>query len=144
MIRYLNLPSIPEDIISQLNRNFDQYQKKSSALIEHYTWSDSFNSEINQWCQKNICDTMYWGFQIMTGDMQIHQDFGTLTKLIYLIDAGGNNVYTNFYDNDKNITHSYVIETNRWHILKADSYHSVIGIEPGQTRFSLTGRIFPQ
>jgi hypothetical protein len=144
MIRYLNLPVIPADIISRLNRNFNQYQLRIGQEEPNYYWSDSFNTDINQWCQKNICETMYWGFQIMTGDIKIHQDNGTLTKLIYLIDAGGNNVYTNFYDNDKNITHSYVIEPNRWHILKADSYHSVSGIELGQTRFSLTARIFPE
>jgi hypothetical protein len=144
VIRYLNLPAIPVDIMSRLNRDFGQYKTKANPLNKFYVWSDDFNEEVNRWCQQNICDTMYWGFQIMTGDQPMHKDNVTLTKLIYLINTGGDNVYTRFYDDDKNLTHSYKIECNRWHLLKADSYHSVDGVESGQTRFSLTGRIFPE
>ena len=80
----------------------------------------------------------------MNSDIVVHKDVGTEVKLTYLIDAGGNNVRTNFFEDDKTtMTHSFVIPTQQWHILCANRYHSVEGIESGHTRFSLTGRVFP-
>jgi len=144
MIRYLNLPSIPKEIINNLNYEFDRYDTTVSYLDKTYVWSDDFNQEISLWCKKNICNTMHWGFQIINGDLPIHKDVGTTLKLIYLIRSGGSEVKTNFFQDDETtLTHSYVIPVEQWHILKADDFHSVSGVHTGQTRFSLTGRIFP-
>lgn len=80
----------------------------------------------------------------MNSDIVVHKDVGTEVKLTYLIDAGGANVQTNFFEDDKTtMTHSFVIPIHRWHILYASKYHSVEGIESKHTRFSLTGRVFP-
>lgn len=145
MIRFLKFPDIPADILARVSRNFDEYNIKVQYCDGVYKWSDDFTEEILPWCRANICETMHWGFQIMRGDVPMHKDFGTETKLVYLIQSGGANVKTNFYaDDGVTVTHSYVIPTNQWHILKATSYHSVDGVEPGQIRFSLTGRIFPE
>lgn len=144
MIRYLNLPKIPDEIVTNLNYEFDQYSFKSNFLNGAYRWSDDFNQQIDAWCKQNICDTMHWGFQFMTSDIIPHKDVGTEIKLTYLIFAGGQNVRTNFFQEDKTtITHSFVIPLHQWHILDASKYHSVEGIETGQIRFSLTGRVFP-
>jgi hypothetical protein len=140
--RYINLPKIPDDILKLVNFNFDEYEEKA-AYNGIYVWSDSFNRDINQWCRENICDTMYWGFQIIKGDLALHKDIGTKTKFIYLLQSGGDQVTTEFYEDDKTtLVESVVFETHRWHILKADSFHRVINVEPGKTRFSITGRIF--
>lgn len=140
-VRYINLPKIPDSIVQNLNRNFEEYD--TSVGRYPYSWSDSFNSEINLWCQKNICDTMYFAFQIIRGDLFLHKDVGTRTKFIYLFDTGGDNVVTEFYDDDQTtLLDSIVIEPLRWHILKADTYHCVKNVKPDKIRFSLTGKIF--
>lgn len=142
MIRYLNLPQIPEDIIKNLNYNFEEYDQRTRQL-DTYLWSDSFSDELNIWCKKNICEDMYWGFQIISGNLPIHKDVGTEIKLIYLLQLGGDNVLTNFYEDDKiTISDSYNIQANRWHILQANRYHSVENVE--SVRFSVTGRVFPK
>lgn len=142
MIRYLNFPKLPDSLLEQINFNFDEYEKKVQG--NNHVWTDSFNSEVNAWCQKNICSDMYFAFQIINGNLRIHKDTGTKTKLNYLLELGGDNVITNFYEDDKvTITHSYVIESHRWHILKADSYHGVTNVEPGKYRVSISGRVFP-
>ena len=142
MIRYLNLPQIPDNILKNLNYNFDEYDQRN-RLGEAYLWSDSFNQEINAWCKEHICEDMHWGFQIISGDLPVHKDIGTQIKLIYLIELGGTNVLTNFYAEDKiTITNSYNIAVHRWHILQAEKYHSVHNVE--STRFSITGRVFPK
>jgi hypothetical protein len=143
MMRYLELPRIPDSIIDNLPTDWDQYDRKVSYPGSNYAWTDSFNQEINSWCQQNISPDMYFGFQIMSGDVPIHRDHGTRTKLVYLIYPGGKSVATNFYSDQQELAQSYVINTNRWHVLQTDCLHSVDGIEAGQFRFSVTGRIFP-
>ena len=142
--RYIDLPKLPDEILSQINFNFEQYDKKDSGKNGSiYTWSDSFNHTINDWCQKNICSSIYWGFQIIRGDLPLHKDNGTLTKFVYLIDSGGAEVVTDWYDETQTeIVDSVILETHRWHILKVDSFHAVKNIVPGRVRFSITGRIF--
>ena len=144
-IQYLNLPTLPNELISRINRNFEEYQKQPGKVYntDTYWWSDSFNEEVNQWCQQNICAEMYFGFQAVVGDMQLHTDQVTTIKINYILNCGGSNVLTEFFDESH--THklaSYCIEPNRWHIFKANSPHQVFNIEPGQTRFAITGRIF--
>ena len=143
MIRYLNLPKIPEDLIARVNFNFEQYSDNVAYDNKAYIWSDSFNTEINQWCKENICQDMYWGFQIINSDLAVHKDRGTEIKLIYLLRTGGDDVVTYFLDEDqKTVTKQYIIEPNRWHILKANAYHGVKNVT--EVRFSITGRVFPE
>lgn len=152
MLRYLNLPDIPEEIIKNLNYNFDEYRMRFT--YKNYNWSDSFNKELDEWCKEHICDSIYWAWQIMFGDVVIHRDKGNNTKFSYIIDPGGTNVITDFYTDvvpdggdpykcRPFVTDSYVIESRKWHIMKTDIPHSVRNLDPGRVRFSVTGRIFP-
>jgi hypothetical protein len=140
MIRYLELPKIPDDILQIIPTELNKYHCKINYGT--YNWSDSFNQELNAWGQQYICKDMYFAFQLMTGDVPIHKDIGTKTKLVYLLCTGGDNVITNFYNKNNKCTHSYHIELHRWHILQASRKHSVDGIVPGSLRLSVTGRIF--
>jgi hypothetical protein len=138
-IQYINFPVIPEDIISELPRDLNLYETMKG---ENIYWSDSFNKKLNDWGQKNICPDMYFAFQMMTGDISKHKDTGTKTKLNYIFDLGGSNVCTKFWDEEDCLIDEYVLENNRWHIFKADTTHSVEGIEPNRIRWSITARIF--
>ena len=128
------------DILDSVPRDFAGYQ--GLKLSDTYLWSDSYNTELNRWCQDNICPDMYFGFQIITGEIQPHKDVETATKIVYLIQSGGDNVNTEFFDDQHNLVASYKIQVGRWHVLKADTCHAVKNIQPGQVRFSVTGRIF--
>ena len=142
--RYINLPRIPDEILSQINPNFELYEKKDAGRHgDIYTWSDSFNQAINNWCQQNICDEMYWGFQIIRGDLVPHIDNVTKVKMTYLVDTGGQDVVTEWYAEDKTtVIDSVVLEANRWHILRVDTWHGVRNVSPDSARLSITGRIF--
>ena len=110
MIRYLNLPKIPVEILDNLNYNFDQYSFKATYLNGAYKWSDDFSQQVDTWCKQNICDTMHWGFQFMNNNIIAHKDVGTEVKLTYLIDTGGSNVRTNFFEDNKTVCYgSFVI-----------------------------------
>jgi hypothetical protein len=153
-IQYLNFPQIPKHILDALIKPehlVDLYKsavmqnKRPAHLHDTYVWSNELNEQIDAWGKENICPDMYYAFQVLSGPLPIHKDNGTNTKLNYIIAAGGNNVVTEFYDDDKTTCMaSYCIPEHCWHIFKADTYHSVINIEPGQYRFGITARIFGQ
>lgn len=142
--RYINLPPIPDSVVSTIEMDFGKYEKKDQGNHgDSYKWSDSFNTEINRWCQENICNEMWWAFQFIKDDLGIHKDIVTKYKFVYLLDTGGNNVITEWFDDDKTtVVDSVVLEPQRWHILKVDTWHSVRGIDPGATRYSVTSRLF--
>ena len=120
------------------------YQRKAHTNFPNsYLWSDEFNQEINSWCKENICDTMYWAFQIVSNDLPMHRDLGTKIKLTYILKTGGKDTVTEWYNDKQELVESVALEPFRWHIFKADSYHAVKNITPGQQRFSITGRVFP-
>lgn len=141
-LQYINLPKVPDEIVQDYLQRLDSVEAKWHAPDgSGYIWSDSNNEQVNSWCQKNICADMYWGFQLMTTDVPVHTDQGTVLKFVYVIQTGGDAVQTEFWQDGK-ITESYQILPHRWHTLKVDSEHSVTGIEPGKRRISVTGRIF--
>ena len=142
-IQYLNLPKIPNDIITQAISNIPACIEKYSKPNSNYIWTDFDNKNLDAWCKKNICADIYFAFQIMTGDLKIHKDIGTQIKFCYIIEPGGDNVLTTFYGEDSlTPLDSYLIEAEKWHILKVDTYHGVTNMEPNKIRFSVTGRIF--
>ena len=140
--RYLNLPSVPKDIF--VNYNFDEYEKKVQGLTNPgYVWTDSFNYSIDKWCKENICADVYFAFQIIKTDIDIHIDNQTKIKFLYILETGGDNVITEWYSEDKKtVVNSVVLEPNKWCMIKVDSPHSVKNVESGKTRFSITGRLF--
>ena len=141
-IQYFNLPKVPDYIIDAIKLDPNYYTKKISS--GNYNWTDQYNDELNRWAQENICADMYFAFQFFEGPNIIHKDTSTHTKLNYVISTGGPNVLTEFYADDRStILGTYCIEPFRWHVLKADTFHRVLGpFEPNQLRFAITAKMF--
>lgn len=69
----------------------------------------------------------------------IHFDYGRKYAINYFIDTGGDNVWTHWYDADKNKIESHHIEPFRWHIIAVNpELHSADGIVPGRKRTSIS------
>lgn len=145
-LQYVNFPPLPQHILDSIVLDVTQYPNQvlgRSGPNSNYRASSNFNEQVNQWCQENICSSIAWFFQWSLGDLLIHKDAVPKTRINYLITPGGNNVLTEFFNDDKTTkTASYCIEPHRWHILKVDSYHRVVNVEPPAVRFSISGVIF--
>lgn len=140
-VKFVNLPSVPREILDSIPKNFTEYQPKVNYFT--FNWSESHNEELNEWGKKYISPDLYFAFMIIKGDLLLHKDVGTTVKLNYVINPGGEKVVTRFWDeNKKDMLAEYCIEPHRWHMFKANSYHSVHGIEKNQTRFSITAQLF--
>ena len=75
--------------------------------------------------------------QIIKNGIGIHKDIGRSKVYNYLLDTGGDNVYTRFYDEDKKTELFKInIPLHTWHQLDVTGYHNVTGIQ--QDRISIT------
>jgi hypothetical protein len=69
----------------------------------------------------------------------IHIDYGRKYAFNYFIDTGGDNIWTHWYDSDRNKIESHRIEPFRWHIIATNpELHSADGIEIGRKRISVS------
>jgi hypothetical protein len=69
----------------------------------------------------------------------IHIDYGRKYAFNYFLDLGGDDVWTHWYDDDKNKIESHRVEACRWHIIAVNpELHSADGIEPGRKRVSIS------
>jgi len=145
-IQYLELPAVPDLIIEQIPRDLSRYTLPENFVSRSpFIWSASFNEDYNAWCKKNICKEMFFALQAMPGDQIKHKDRGSLTKLNYVFETGGENVKTKFWSDDSptaTLLGEYCIAPNKWHIFKADAFHSVENIAIGKQRMAITARIF--
>ena len=143
-IRYIDLPPIPDEILSKINRNYKEYGRKfPDRQGPEIYWSDDFNEEVNEWCRKNISRDLYFAFSILGKDVAVHVDNITTLKLNYVVDPGGSEPLTRFFDSEGNLLKAYSIPINRWHIFDGSIPHDSVGIEPGRTRLLITTRVFP-
>lgn len=140
------LPKIPDNIIQEVynsiesgtNQAFDGDNAK--YRLDFYAWIAA-NNAVQEWCTSNISPDIYWGIQVIDQDMPIHQDLGTESKFNYIIELGGDNVVTNYYDEEENVIESIVCSAYEWYILNVKIKHDVKNVI--SRRISITGRIHP-
>lgn len=68
--------------------------------------------------------------------LPVHKDTNRHVAYNYIIDPGGDEVYTCFYDDDQNLIEKVNIETGRWHKLDVQTFHNVEGMT--RPRIALT------
>ena len=143
--RYVNFPAIPDEVLADINWNLKQYTRKAESKIpDEFLWSDDHNQTLDRWGKANICSDMYFAFQIISNDLPIHKDMGSVYKLNYILDPGGDNVVTEWYADDKEtLLQRSKLEARRWHMFKADTYHAIKNMQASRTRFAVTARVFP-
>lgn len=76
--------------------------------------------------------------QIIKKGISTHKDVGRKIIYNYLLDTGGDNVYTHFYDEDKT-TELYKVNlpVHTWHQMDVTHYHNVTGIEHDRIAISV-------
>ena len=143
-VRYLNWPKLPDELVELILSDISKNKNMSLGDLENYKWTTAYKTKVKAWCDANIASNLIWGVQVITGDLAIHYDYPTKVKISYIIETGGDNVLTEFYEDIEKTKplHSLNIEPFRWHILHVCVPHQVRGVEPGKVRISLTGRIF--
>ena len=142
LIQYLNFLPVPKSIIEELNKDHDKFvPTKLTAIYPTYVRSETKSELYRPWCNKYICEA-HWTTHTIKDYLNIHKDTnGVRFRLNYIIDPGGDNVLTKFYNDDKEEIDSIKIEPFRWHLFDTTVYHNVVNLEPGRIRFALTAAI---
>jgi hypothetical protein len=138
MIQYLNLPPIP-------TRLLDEFEERSGLcpnMEDNFVKTSEHCQGITDWCRENVCPDLFYGVQIMQGMVPKHTDRSHSNlvpecKLVYLVDPGGANVKTRFWDGDMPLR-EFIIEPLRWHLIQVNVVHSVEGIENNRKRWGVT------
>lgn len=140
--RQIFLPQVPAEVVEQVRLSAQDLVNVVEHNNKNYKWAAA-NEQVQQWCRQNISPDMYWGVQIIDSDLPVHKDLGTQAKFNYIVDTAGGDVVTNFYDDEMKLVETITFKEHAWYILDVTMFHEVVGVEPGQVRLSLTGRIFP-
>lgn len=68
--------------------------------------------------------------------LPVHKDTNRFVAYNYIIDPGGDDVYTCFYDDDQKLISKTKIDVGRWHKLDVKTFHNVEGMT--RPRIALT------
>jgi hypothetical protein len=147
LTKQILLPQVPDTVIRAVydsistnkNEAFDD-NKDIQQELPNYVWVRS-NDIVQTWCKNNISPDIYWAVQVIKEHTPIHKDVNTESKFIYVIDTGGDNAVTHYYNEDYEIIESQIYEANKWYILNTKILHRVENITG--TRIAITGRIHP-
>lgn len=105
------------------------------------------SEELYLWCKENLKAAPFAfniHYQIIGHGIPIHRDVGyqggraKTLAINYILSPGGENIRTTIYDDNKNLIESSVIEPFRWHSIKVDMLHCVLGLTPGVFRVALS------
>jgi hypothetical protein len=147
----------PMALLDAVPRDPVQHHPRLSLSGGRFLRSSQHSDPLNAWCQSHINPQLEWDLQIITSDLPIHRDAGTKLKLMMIIEPGGIDVETRFYNpalqpedyEGKNPQDLYLdqivfrssLQSNRWYLMQVGAPHSVVGMLPGQTRISLVANI---
>ena len=152
-VRKLNFPEIPESVLPDMTKwdAFDYINQKNLGDKSSQTvLTDDENEKMNEWCQKNICDSLYYLYRIAINEHEMHKDcaynegkkISLTARLYYPIVTGGDSVKTCFWANDKKtLLKEYVLQPKTWYLLAGSTYHSVPNIPPGNYRLAVTAQV---
>jgi hypothetical protein len=134
--RYLDFPTIPEDFVSDIyhsiNTNENHFIKKN-VNYSLYPVSSRLRDHINSFFPKSTAISI----QVINGNLPIHRDIGRTEAINYIIETGGEDVQTCFY-NDNKILDSHRISAFKWHWLNVSVHHTVINVKKDLPRISIT------
>ena len=144
-LHYLqNWPKIPLEFHDTVRRIImterDELYKFVGSSYDPYKLYPIFG-DLKLWLQNNIpieigsCCHVH----VITSDLDIHKDYmQEKFKVNYIFATGGENVNTNFYDDDLNLLASYVVPAFVWHWFDGTINHNATNISSQNPRVAIT------
>ncbi len=131
-VEKFNFPPIPEHLIlslEEIRKLNPVVLKKSDGSVYEVDWYRSYfcNEELTQWIKDNIpINVHYVEYIVTTKPVTLHTDLGRKEAFNYILNAGGDNVVTEFYSEDKStLIDKIVCEPETWYGLNVSAPHCV-------------------
>jgi len=134
----LTLPQIPEELILQdpnivRERRPNIWKEVPTTVYTQHT----VNNELVEFLQPYFDFELKIRYQVLEHNVPIHKDIGRVAAINYLLFAGGDNVVTRWYEDDKEtVKFEKQIPLHTWHKIDTTVYHGIHGIE--DKRLALT------
>ena len=133
--RLLDLPTVPEHLILPVEQVLE-LENIFGGHTNNYTIHE-VQPELREWLQRVFPDKTKFRYQTLIDDIPVHKDRGRDIAINYIINTGGDNVRTVWYEEDYTTpTHDAIMPAHTWHELQVDTYHSVLGLQ--ERRFAIT------
>ena len=132
-----NVHKINQSIIDEaywcINNTENVYTDKSYPYYKTFKGGKLINDFTKEHFKFNHNSQIHIVYQ----GLPIHKDLMRENAFNYILDPGGDKVYTCFYEEDKKfIKEKYIIDSFRWHKIQTDVYHSVLN--QSRPRIALT------
>lgn len=145
MITYyeeLNWPTVPDDFCItdeqyMIDHFIHSHPVEDYLFYRQYKYNNSIlTNHLQPLFDFDITNRIF--YQIIKKGISTHKDIGRKIIYNYILDQGGDDVYTNFYKEDKETqSFSVKIPLHTWHTLDTTYYHNVVGIERPRVAISV-------
>lgn len=125
-LEYLDKPNLSEFLISEVYKSLENADR---FPITNDTYKSFEATKHLKSFTKTLFDFEHnTAVQVIYKNVDIHVDLFRTVAYNYVVDTGGKEATTCFYDDSNNICESYLITPHKWHSLKVDIKHNVINI----------------
>lgn len=152
-VEQLDLPIVPDEVIQEIlekNPHVGNYDFQVKPNLKDSASFIMYNIDLSKlettWFKDRGEDKYRWALQIVENGTYLvpHTDEGREYAIMYIIETGGNNVETRFYQmldgksyaatetipyTDLKLKHSQVFEKNCWYKISVQDPHSVENLE---------------
>jgi len=136
---YVDFKSIPDELIESFNQIINkptQSALKKDYPLKYYPWLviKPVKDDLKQFLESLFPFEVFISYQLVYNGLTIHKDTHRLYHYLYLIELGGDEVYTNFYNDQKILIESTIFPLKQWVKLDAQTFHNVTGIPNNNVR----------
>lgn len=143
LYKKVDLPSIPDSLLASYDEVVSNYIEttkgwtlENGAFASYYmATKNSSSSKLRNWLKTTFdkhdikCESPKgFIYQALIDGLKIHTDTHREYVYNYIIDPGGSDVYTVFYNENKEEIYRVKIEPKTWHRLHTKTAHTVVGI----------------
>jgi hypothetical protein len=126
LLRYLDLPEVPDELIVEVYKSLEGIDRFPYKNNQYKSFGAT--QPLVEFTQRLFNFEHNTAVHIIKDHLIIHKDFFRTRAYNYIIDPGGDNVQTCFYDDNENLIESHCIEPYRWHEFDASINHNVINL----------------
>ena len=135
---YTNLPAVPEELISSIESIISTKPAETVLTSSKYFETRNVSSYLHDWANDVFKRKLFVKYQIVKPNIPIHKDVGRKVAFNYLIELGGSDAKTCFFDDSKKLLYAEKIPLKTWHQMRTDVYHTVIGIKTTRLAISVS------
>ena len=138
-VTYKDYPSIPESLIIEVHQSLLLFNHNRHNGVDYAYSRYTATPKLQEWFRDTMTpilrvrDIVY--VQTIVSGIPIHKDPNRNLALNYIIDTGGTDVITSFYDDQPDHpghnpapVEEYKIIPHVWHELRTDVFHGVSGL----------------